>query len=135
MILELYEVLPGDVAPAVCRAIRYGKGILGGEDHDGQADRKDEQLLHPLPPTSRSSLGPTAHLRPGHRSTKRSGGDIFPSSFHSLSKNSNTALLNSFGLSSVSQCPQRGKTLSSELSIRVWALRAHETGTYLSSAP
>ena len=54
---------------------------------------------------------------------------------HSLAKNSNTALLNSPGLSSVSQCPHRGKTCSSESLISVWALRAHETGTYPSSAP
>src|SRR5215204_7198312 len=55
--------------------------------------------------------------------------------FHSLAKNSSAARLNSVGFSRVSQWPHWGKMHNSESLINVCALWAHETGTYLSSAP
>lgn len=55
--------------------------------------------------------------------------------FQSLAKNPSTARSNSVGFSRVSQWPHCGRTDNSESSINVCALRAHERGTYLSSAP
>ncbi len=55
--------------------------------------------------------------------------------FHSLAKNASTARLNSPGFSRVSQWPHCGKMRNSESFINVCARCAHETGTYLSSAP